>query len=803
VSETGKVLNNQPLVLIALALLAGVCTIQMLPDLGQPVLSTSVLPRLLLGFSILLFYGLPSQRILLAFFIGALWALIVAQSYLKHQLPQEFIGQDILIKGQVSGLVDSSAKSVRFDFAVSEFVSIKGQGIKGREINILASTLPTRLRLSWYYHKGEIHSGEQWQLSVRLKPPHGMQNPGGFDYEKWLYQQATNATGYIRKSQDNRRIATASFGVGVIREQLLSVLSQLPDKTYQGLLQALTIGHKSAISQPQWQVLRRTGTTHLMAISGLHIGLVAGLVFVVVRRLVPAFILMHMSAPQIAALFSLLAAGFYTLLAGFSVPTQRAFIMLLVFMLAIMIKRPAFSINTLSLALIAVLVINPVSVLSVGFWLSFLAVLIITLVSSARVNGAQTKVRLWLQGVRVQWLIALGMLPLSILLFQQGSLISPLANMLVIPLVGMVIVPLALLASLLSTFSVEAGVSLFAVISVLFSWIWALLEGLSLLPAASWQRSSIGALPAILAVIGVILLLMPRGFPLRFSGIILILPLLLYQYPKPEQGAFSVQVLDVGQGLSIVIQTRDNTLLYDTGAKFSDNFDIGQRVIVPYLNFIGVDTLNRMIISHGDNDHAGGAESVLKMMNVQMLFSEPQVFKDRFQNEKNSLICKAGQRWQWNGVNFAILHPDFTNADIRYKETNNRSCVLKVWNHSYSLLIPGDIERKAELHLLETQAPHLNADVLLVPHHGSNTSSTLDWLEKVNPQLGIVSAGYKNRFGHPTHKILKRYREQKIKVLNTADSGMILLNFPAGSTQQPLEIRQQRKVSTHYWNHRL
>jgi len=808
VSETGKVLNKQPLVLIALALLAGVCVIQMLPDLSQPVLSTRVLPQLVLSwlllvFSVLLFYGLPSRRILLAFFMGALWALIVAQSYLKHQLPQEFIGQDILIKGQVSGLVDYSEKSMRFNFAVSEFVSIKGQGIKGREINIPASTLPTRLRLSWYYHKGEIHSGEQWQLNVRLKPPHGMQNPGGFDYEKWLYQQATNATGYIRKSQDNRRIATASFGVDVIREQLLSTLSQLPDKTYQGLLQALTIGHKSAISQSQWQVLRRTGTSHLMAISGLHIGLVAGLVFVVVRRLVPAFILKHISAPQMAALFSLLAAGFYTLLAGFSVPTQRAFIMLLVFMLAIMIKRPAFSINTLSLALIAVLVINPVSVLSVGFWLSFLAVLIITLVSSARVNAVQTKVSLWLQGVRVQWLIALGMLPLSILLFQQGSLISPLANMLVIPLVGMIIVPLALLASILSTFSVEAGVSLFAVISELFSWVWALLEGLSHLPAASWQRSSIAVVPATLAVVGVILLLMPRGFPLRYSGILLILPLLLYQYPRPEQGAFSVQVLDVGQGLSIVIQTRDNTLLYDTGAKFSDNFDIGQRVIVPYLNFIGVDTLNRMIISHGDNDHAGGAESVLKMINVQMLFSEPQVFKDRFQNEKNSHICTAGQRWQWNGVNFAILHPDFINGDIRYKETNNRSCVLKVWNHRYSLLIPGDIERKAELHLLETQAPHLKADVLLVPHHGSNTSSTLDWLEKVNPQLGIVSAGYKNRFGHPTRKILKRYLEQKIKVLNTADSGMILLNFPAGLTQQPLEIRQQRKVSTHYWNHRL
>ena len=797
-SESGKVHHNQTIALIALALLAGVCSIQMLADLNSPVLSAGVLPQLLLIFSLLLFYYLPSRRFLIAFFIGALWALVVAQGYLKHQLPQQLIGQDILIRGQVSGLVDYSSKSVRFNFEVNEFDSIKG-----KRINISPSTLPKRLRLSWYYHQGKVHSGEQWQLTVRLKPPHGMQNPGGFDYEKWLYQQGVHATGYIRKNQLNRRIGTVSSGVDTVREQLLSSLSQLPNNTYQGLLQALTIGHKSAITQDQWQVLRRTGTSHLMAISGLHVGMVAGLVFVVVRRLLPTFILKHISAPQIAALFSLLVAGFYTLLAGFSVPTQRAFAMLLVFMLAIVIKRRAFSINTLALALIAVLAINPVSVLSVGFWLSFLAVLIITLVSSARVVGGQTKVRLWLQGLRVQWLIALGMLPLSILLFQQGSLISPLANMLVIPLIGMLIVPLSLLASLLSAFSVEAGIYLFSMISEVFSWVWALLEWLSYLPAASWQRSSIAIVPAIISVSGAVLLLMPRGFPLRYSGIILLLPLLLYSYPKPEQGEFSVQVLDVGQGLSIVIQTRDNTLLYDTGSRFSDDFDMGQRVIVPYLNYIGVSTLNRLIISHGDNDHAGGAGSILQLMDVQMLFSEPQVFEERFQNEKNSQICKAGKNWQWNGVNFAFLHPDFDIPATPYKESNNRSCVLKVWNDRYSLLIPGDIERKAELQLLESKAGLLHADVLLVPHHGSNTSSTLAWLKQVKPQLGIVSAGYKNRFGHPTAKVLNRYHEQKIKVLNTAESGMILLNFPAGTTKRPLEARQQRKVSTHYWNHRL
>ena len=797
-SETGKVPHNHALVFIALAFLAGVSAIQVLPDLNQPVFSAGWLHQLFLILSLILFYRRPSWRILMAFFIGFLWSLIVAQAYLNHRLPEHLIGQDILIKGQISGLVDYSSKSMRFNFDVIEFVSANDQ-----PINISASTLPKRLRLSWYYPQGEIHSGEQWRFNVRLKPPHGMQNPGGFDYEKWLYQQGVHATGYIRKNQLNRRIASAGSGVDTVREQILSTLSQLPDKTYQGLLQALTIGHKSAITQAQWQVLRRTGTSHLMAISGLHVGLVAGLVFVLVRRLVPTVILKSTSAPQIAALFSLLVAGIYALLAGFSVPTQRAFVMLMVFMFALIFKRPAFSLNTLSLALIAVLAINPVSVLSVGFWLSFVAVLIITLVSSARVLESQTKVRMWLQGIRVQWLIALGMLPLSILLFQQGSLISPIANMLVIPLVGMIIVPLALLASVLSVFSVDIGVALFSLVNVIFSWVWMLLEWLSYLPAASWQRSSIPILPAIIGVTGGMFLLMPRGFPLRYSGVILLLPLFLYSPPKPEQGAFSVQVLDVGQGLSVVIQTRNSTLLYDTGSKFSEDFDLGQRVIVPYLQYIGVDTLNRLVISHGDNDHAGGADSVLQLVDVQMLFSEPQVYEERFQNEKNSQICKAGQKWQWNGVNFAFLHPEFVAPTNRYKASNNRSCVLKVWNDRYSLLIPGDIERKAELQLLKSQANFLEVDVLLVPHHGSNTSSTLGWLQQVKPQLGIVSAGYKNRFGHPTTNVLNRYQAQNIKVLNTADSGMILLNFPAVSTKRPIEVRQQRKVSTHYWNHRL
>ncbi len=790
---------------IALALLFGVCVLQIQPALQfsgavseqslvqQGPIWTHLEIVMLLPIFMWLFYLLPKRRSWLAFFIGYCWALLFAQLYLQHQLPEAQVGNDILLEGRVTGLPENNAKSIRFNFQVSHIISVTKAGKQ-----LKTQLPPNRLRLSWYYHRGNIHSGERWRLQVRLKPAHGMQNSGGFDYEKWLYQQGIHATGYVRKNKQNRLLEPATAGLGPLREKLLQILSNLPDSRYQGLLQALTIGHKSAISSEQWQVLRQTGTSHLMAISGLHIGLVAGLVFLLVRRFVPVFLCKYSSAPQIAALVSLIFAGFYALLAGFSVPTQRAFIMLLVIMSAVFIKRPALSINSLSLALLAVLIIDPACVLSAGFWLSFLAVLIIALVSAGRIKVSQLKRRAWLQGVRVQWLIALAMLPLSVLLFQQGSFISPLANMLVIPLVGMLIVPLALLASLSAVFSTELSLWLFTQTSELFSYIWILLSSLSQLPMASWQRSSIPLLHSVLALLGVVLLLMPRGFPLRYSGLILLLPMLLYRYPRPEQGAFWVSVLDVGQGLSVLVQTREKSLLYDAGAKLGKKFDIGQRVVVPYLNYIGLQKLDVLMISHADNDHAGGADAVLGSLQVQQLLAEAEALKPRRRVGSIDEICRAGQNWQWNEVNFEVLHPP-----QYFKKSNNRSCVLKIWNAHYSVLLSGDIEQKAELSLLKLESAKLSSDVLLVPHHGSNTSSSQHWLEQVNPQLAIVSAAYKNRFGHPTAKVLSRYQNLPSRVLNTASSGMIQLKFPVKSAMKITEPQQQRKDNMHYWNHRF
>ena len=785
-------IKHPSLLLLAVSFLIGVCTLQIQADLNGLLWNAGLTWGLLL-VSVGLFLLLRGWRVPLSFIFGFLWALLFAQSYLSQSLPAALIGQNLLIEGVVKGLPDYTNRSVRFDFEVSQYLSVNGKSMDKTSV-----LLPSRLRLSWYYHKNRISSGELWRLKVRLKPPHGMMNAGGFDYEKWLYQKGIHATGYIRKAADNLQLDKAGDSIDGIRESLLSVISNLPDKTFQGLLQALTIGHKTAISTQQWQVLQHTGTSHLMAISGLHIGLVAGMVFFMVRFLVPPFISRYISAPQVAAIISIVAGGFYALLAGFNVPTQRAFIMLLVFMLAIVIKRPAFSINTFAWAIIAVLLINPLSVLSAGFWLSFSAVLIISLVSSSRLKSHSGSLSAWVSGLKIQWYIALGMLPLSVILFQQGSFISPIANMLAIPLVGMLIVPLALLASFLNVISTEMSQWLFVQTSELLSSIWLLLAWLADMPLAGWQRSSVPVLMSVLSIVGVALLLLPKGVPMRYSGVFLLFPMVLYQMPKPEAGAFWVNVVDVGQGLSVLVRTHDKALLYDTGAKFSDRFDIGQRVVVPYLNFIGVKQLDTLLLSHGDNDHAGGADAVMQTLHVRSLLAETRVLEKKSRYNTHDKVCAVGQNWNWNGVSFEVLHPDKF-----YPKSNNRSCVLKISTPYSSMLIAGDIERKAERQLLKRSSEKITADVVLVPHHGSNTSSSKAWLKKVNPQLAIVSAGYKNRFNHPTKKILKRYHSQGIEVLNTANAGMIQLKFASTTKKRAFSVQQQRKVDKHYWNHRL
>ena len=795
-AKSAGVFGIQGLPFISVMFLSGIIFLHLQPDIRVPFWTSQEL-LVFLPLCLFLFYFRPQRRGLIAFSAGYLWALLFAHCYLLQLLPEDLVGVDLLVQGRVTGVPEKSANSTRFNLSVSSFQQAGRSGALHKAFN-----MPSQIRLSWYYSQQVVNAGDVWNFKVRLKPPHGMQNPGGFDYEKWLYQKGIHATGYVRESKQNRKLAVNHWTLDALRGQLYNIIEQIPDRQFTGIIQALTIGQKNNINQQQWAVLRQSGTSHLMAISGLHIGLIATMVFWVFRYLSPAWMLKHISAQQFAAFMSLLCALAYALLAGFSIPTQRAFIMLCVIMFALMMKRPAFSINTLALSLIAVLIMSPLSVLSVGFWLSYMAVCIIAIITSARSGRPSGRLALWLYGLRVQWLIALSMLPVSVLLFQQGSLVSPLANMLVIPVVTLIVVPLAMLGSVLSVVSTELATMVFTLASYVLSLIWSLLESLVEVSFSDWYRPRIPFMLALLSLLGALLLLLPRGFPMRYSGVLMILPMVLYQPERPGKGAFWVTVLDVGQGLSILVQTEDKSLLYDTGAHFSERFDIGQRVVLPYLKYTGVSTLDKLVVSHADNDHVGGAASILSEQAVKQLrYGEWFAAIDRASTVP-ALYCRAGERWRWQGVNFEFLHPD-----KQYRRANNNSCVLKVWNSQYSVLLTGDIERKAETRILKRYKEQLLADVLIVPHHGSNTSSSQAWLDAIQPRLAIVSAGYKNRFRHPTEKVSSRYRQRGTRMLNTAYEGAIQLKFSSAMqeglpvTQLP-KIQRQRKVEVHYWNHR-
>ena len=794
-SKSAGLFGIQSLPVISIMFMSGVVFLHLQPDINAPFWTSHEL-LIFLPLCLFLFYFKPQQRALISFFSGYLWALFLAHFYLLHLLPEELVGVDLLVQGRVTGIPESSEHSTRFNFKVTSLLqqaSSKTLAVRWR--------LPTEIRLSWYYSQQIIKAGDEWQFKVRLKPPHGMVNPGGFDYEKWLYQKGIHATGYVRESTENIRLASNSWTLDALRGKLYRLIEQMPDKQFVGIVQALTIGQKNNINQQQWAVLRQSGTSHLMAISGLHIGLIAAMIFWFFRHFSPALMLKLISAQQFAAIMCLLCALGYALLAGFSVPTQRAFIMLCVVMLALIMQRPAFSINTLALSLIAVLIISPLSVLSAGFWLSYLAVCVIALVTSARTGGRQGRMAQWFQGVRVQWLIALSMLPISVILFQQGSLVSPVANMLVIPLVTLCVVPLAMLGSVASVLSTDLAVWIFTQTGHVLSLVWGVLEILIHATFLDWYRPQIPLSLAALSLFGALLLLLPRGFPMRFAGALMLLPMVLYQPERPEKGGFWLTVLDVGQGLSILIQTQHKALLYDTGARFSERFDIGERVILPYLRYAGVQALDILVISHADNDHAGGVASILSEQALKQLrYGEWLPALDK--STVPAQYCRAGERWQWQGVNFEFLHPI-----KRHNKSNNNSCVLKVWNRQYSVLLTGDIERKVETQLHKRIRQQLLADVLIVPHHGSNTSSSQAWLDAVEPELAIVSAGYKNRFRHPTQKVTHRYRQMGTSVLNTAYEGAIQLKFSPGSVggipvMQLPKIHRQRKVKVHYWNHR-
>jgi competence protein ComEC len=568
-----------------------------------------------------------------------------------------------------------------------------------------------------------------------------------------------------------------------VRTRFLAVLGE---STTSGVLVALAVGDQRAIDSEDWRLFSRTGVTHLMSISGLHVTLISGLAAALVSfgwRRSPALVL-ALPARKAAAVAAALAALAYTMLAGFGVPAQRTFFMVAAVAAALWFGRISSPARVLALALLAVLVLDPWAVLSAGFWLSFGAVALIFYVSHGW-TGTES----WLiQWGRIQWAITVGLAPAALLLFSQVSLVGPLANAIAIPVVSAIITPLALVSALVP---IDA---LLHLADALTGWLMRFLEWCDSLPLALWQQPVPPAWTVIVAIAGVIWLLAPRGIASRWIGLVLFLPALLVTPPRPLPGEAWITTLDVGQGLSVLVRTSGHALLFDAGPAYADS-DSGERIIAPYLRAVGATRLDAMIVSHNDIDHSGGALSVMRDAQVGRFLSSLEPANPIVQAAPEPARCVRGEKWRWDGVGFEVIHPapeDYAGGELRL---NDLSCVLRVSTVHGALLLTGDIEKTAEALLVRREGENLRAQAMLVPHHGSRTSSTAALIAAVRPEVVVIPVGYRNRFGHPRVDVVARYAASDAKVLRTDLDGAVTVHLGAGG----LRAVTQRTAQPRYW----
>ncbi|MGC5800064.1 DNA internalization-related competence protein ComEC/Rec2 [Ralstonia pseudosolanacearum] len=780
----------------------------------------------------------PVMAVLVAACAGFGWSDWRAQQRLSVVLAPAWEGKDIRATGVVAELPEVTEDATRFLFRI--------------ESSDAGDAVPPRVRLSWYglrsWHERQreaeaatdrragipdLQPGQRWQLTLRLKRPHSLMNPGGFDGEYAMLADDVRAAGYVYTGKRARNAlmgeADAGSGVGLRVERWRAavrrhLLAALPEARYAPVIVALVVGDQSGIAQADWERFRRTGISHLVSISGLHITMIAGLFGALwmalwrrsfgLARWLRTPLPLRMPAQRAGAVAAMAAAFAYCLLAGMGVPAQRTLLMLATVAVARLADRSVPISLSLCWAAALVALVDPWAVMSAGGWLSFGAVAVIFL--AARIVAADARddvrrpawpVRAWrgLRGAaRVQLAVTFGLLPLTLLLFQQVSVVSAVANALAIPVVSFVTTPLALMGTALPE-PWSQPVLIWAEAS--FAWLMPWLDALALPGGSVWVAPAAPAWAWGLAVVGVPLLLVPGGYRAwawRAQGAVLLLPMLLARAPAPPPGEFRMVAFDIGQGAATLVETAGHRLLFDTGPRQGDLADAADRVIVPYLRGHGVQAIDTLVVSHEDSDHAGGTETVMAGVPVRtMLASLPPGHGLERQARALGIEpagCVAGQRWAWDGVAFEILYPVQVPSDRAAVSSNARSCVLRIANARYAAMLAGDIGRAQEAALIAAEAPErLMADILLVPHHGSRTSSSGAFLDAVSAQVAVFQVGYRNRYGHPHPQVWQRYGARGIERLRTDATGAVVIETRGDA----LAVRTARSMRPRYWSSAL
>ena len=728
--------------------------------------------------------------------------------FLSGTLSPALEGRDITVTGVVSAMPQRNEAGLRFRLEV-EAARDGTQPVK----------LPPSIYLGWYNgvigaggattpavevqrQPVEVAAGERWQMTVRLKAPHGGSNPHGFDYELWLWEQGLQATGYVRAgSRDpapQRLGSTWAHPVEAQRQRTRdAIFERIGERKLAGVIAALVVGDQNAIDRADWDVFRATGVAHLMSISGLHVTMFAWLAALAVgwlwqrsQRLCLAW-----PAPSAGLVGGILLAAAYAIFSGGGLPAQRTLIMLTTVGLLRLSGRRWPWPQVWMLACAVVVAWDPWALLQAGFWLSFVAVGVLFATNSGADSDPETRATgyfssKFIASMREQWAITLALTPLTLLLFGQVSIVGLVANALAIPWVTLLVTPLAML-----------GV-FFAPIWDVCAWtVQALAWYLQLLAAVPFATVSIAQPPLWAGVIGIaggILMAMRLPWSVRALGLPLLLPVLLWQAPRPAMGQFEVLAADIGQGNAVIVRTARHVLVFDAGPRFSRESDAGHRVLVPLLRALDA-RVDTVMLSHRDADHTGGAQAVLAMQPQAALISSIEEGHE-LQSVRKASRCVAGQRWQWDGVDFEVLHPQVADYDAATK-SNAMSCVLRVANSEHSALLAGDIEQAQEARLVDSARAggiNLKSDVLLVPHHGSKTSSSEAFLDVVQPRFALVQAGYRNRFGHPAPPVLERYTQRGVQVFDSAHCGAATWD-----SARPKAMQCQREKALRYWHHRV
>ncbi|MES2424091.1 MAG: DNA internalization-related competence protein ComEC/Rec2 [Pseudomonadota bacterium] len=779
-------------------------------------------------------WGLVLSAALLAGFALVGLRAVVFQS---QALNPALEGRDLLLRGTVATMPQQNEAGMRFRFDV-DAATLDGAAVR----------LPPRLYLGWYggvwqtqaagsaqvlaepqQQPPEIRPGDRWQFNARLKAPHGSANPHGFDYELWMWEQGLQANGTVRagpKDPTPQRLGAGTpHPVERARQQVRdAIFASVADRKLAGVVAALVTGDQNAIDRADWDIYRATGVAHLMSISGLHITMFAWLAATALgwlwRR--SPWLCRLWPAPSAALLGGLLLAAGYALFSGWGVPAQRTVLMLAtVGLLRLGGVRWPWPVVCL-LAMAVVVAADPWALLQTGFWLSFVAVAVLFASDSGKTGGRRAQRKpapehppgsaaeaaasvgnlddsnliadnqvgtpassRFLSIFREQWVVTLALTPLTLLLFGQVSGVGLLANLLAIPWVTLVVTPLAMLGMLYAPLWTGAA----GAVGLLGGY----LQVLAALPFATLSVPAPALWAGAAGVLGGLLLVLRLPRPVRVLGLPLLLPVVLWQAARPAPGSFELLAADVGQGNAVLVRTAGHSLLYDAGPRFSSESDAGNRVLLPLLRAFD-EKLDTVLLSHRDTDHIGGAPAVLAMQPQAALLSSIES-SHPLQALRSATRCVAGQRWRWDGVDFEILHPQAADYDGSAK-SNALSCVLRIAGGGKVALLVGDIEAAQEARLVASGAP-LKADFLLVPHHGSKTSSTAGFLDAVQPQLAVAQTGYRNRFGHPAPEVQARYRERGVALVESPQCGA--LGWRSDSVGVP---QCQRQVAKRYWQHR-